>query len=202
MPEWVRIEQVFPDVIAIRPVYTATGKATEVITRNGKVGLDPRDVRSVQRALFRCCLIDPRAQKAVVKKLVGKELTLPFYLSPDRVFIPLKMRQPQAEHDPVYGYVDLNFIARIEQTPDRRCRLTLTNGITMDLFCTRDTAIKSRECGARLLESLQDKNASTDLEGLVLGAVTGLIQMMIQMHQDLTRINRRLQALLPDDVEE
>ena len=139
---------------------------------------------------------------AVVHQFRPTQVKLEFYLSPDRVFIPLKMRQPQAEYDPVYGYVDLNFIAHIEQTPDHRCRLTLTNGITVDLFCTRDTAIKSRECGARLLESLQDKNASTDLEGLVLGAVTGLIQMMIQMHQDLTRINRRLQALLPDDVEE
>ena len=202
MPEWVRIEQVFTDVVAIRPVYTDTGKATEVITRNGKVGLDPRDVRSVRRALFRCHQIDPQAQKALVKKLVGKDISLPFYLDPDRVFIPFKMRQPKIERDRVYGYVDLNFIARIDQTPEQGCRLILTSGSAIKLCCTRDTAAKSYERGIRLAKSLQeDEEKSRDLGAMVLGAVTSIAQLMVEMYRSMQWIERAIHLLLPHEAE-
>jgi len=155
MLDWTNVERIATDVVALRPVYTDTGKATEVITKSGKRFCDQRDIRSVKQALHRSCFIDSKAQSKSVKELLGKEIALPFYLDPDRVFIPLKMRNPKTGSDPVYGYVDIAHIASIEPTPGNRCRLTLRSGATLDLLCTHATAIKSKELGLTLAESLK-----------------------------------------------
>ena len=195
MLDWTNVERIVSDVIAIRPVYTDTGKATEVMTKSGEIWWDKRDVRSVKRALFRCCLMDPEAQRTLVKELLGRELALPFFLAPDRVFIPLKMRQPQVESDAAYGYVDLSHIASIEPTPENRCRLTLKNGLAIELLCTHDTAIKSKEAGLKLSESLQEKTEpNRELESLVLSSAAGLIHLMLEMRQALQSIARKLGA--------
>lgn len=195
MLDWTNVERIVSDVVAIRPVYTDTGKATEVITKTGERLRDRRDIRSVKQALHRSCFIDSKAQSKSVKELLGKEIALPFYLDPDRVFIPLKMRNPKTGSDPVYGYVDIAHIASIEPTPGNRCRLTLKNGLAIELLCTHDTAIKSKEAGLKLSESLQEKTEpNRELETLVLSSAAGLIHLMLEMRQALQAIARKLGA--------
>ncbi|NSW81652.1 MAG: hypothetical protein HPY90_00025 [Syntrophothermus sp.] len=187
MNDWNRIERLSAVAVVIKPVYTETGKATEVITADGQTLRDARDVRSVLTALFRCYQIDPRAQKTAVKKLLGKQLALPFYLSPERVFIPLKMRQPRAEHDPVYGYVDLNYISGIHPAPYNRCRLVLTNGTAVDLSCTRTTAIKSWDCGTQLVKSLQPQSKKSNLRARVVEVVDAIMERLEFVCQGLEK---------------
>ncbi|HOV42447.1 MAG TPA: hypothetical protein PLE01_00830 [Syntrophothermus lipocalidus] len=195
MLDWTNVERIVTDVVAVRPVYTDTGKATEVITTTGERLRDQRDIRSVKRALHRSCFIDPKAQSKSVRELLGKEIALPFYLDPDRVFIPLKMRSSKTASDPVYGYVDIAHIASIEPTPDNRCRLILRSGLALDLLCTHATAIKSKELGLKLAESLKTKpKPDTELEADVLSSVAKLIRTLTEMNRKLDDIAARLGA--------
>ena len=99
------------------------------------------------------------------------------------------MRQPQVESDAAYGYVDLSHIASIEPTPENRCRLTLRSGATLDLLCTHATAIKSKELGLTLAESLKIKpEPNTELEAEVLNSAAKLIRILTEMHQKLNDI--------------
>lgn len=193
MLEWTHVERILADVVAIRPVYTDTGKATEVLTRTGHRYLDRRDVRSVKKAMFRSCFIDPRAQGEMVRSLLDRDLALPFFLEGNRVFIALKMRQPQVQSDPAYGYVELSSIEQLEPTPDNRCLVTLKNGVTLDLISTHETAIRSREAGYKLQAALQQQpDPDHDLEAMVLRSAAALLQMMRQMHKALEDIAKKL----------
>ncbi|HHV77721.1 MAG TPA: hypothetical protein GXX39_10235 [Syntrophothermus lipocalidus] len=195
MLDWTNVERIVSDVVAIRPVYTDTGKATEVITKTGERLRDRRDIRSVKQALHRSCFIDSKAQSKSVKELLGKEIALPFYLDPDRVFIPLKMRNPKTGSDPVYGYVDIAHIASIEPTPDNRCRLTLRSGAALDLLCTHATAIKNKELGLKLAESLKARpEPNSELEAEVLTSAAKLIRILTEMHQKLDDIAAKMGA--------
>jgi len=195
MLDWTNVERIATDVVALRPVYTDTGKATEVITKSGKRFCDQRDIRSVKQALYRCCFIDSRAQSKSVRELLGRQIALPFYLDPDRVFIPLKMRNPKTASDPTYGYVDLAHIAGIEPTADSRCLLTMKNGDSLELLCTHPTAIKSKELGLKLAESLKaTPEPHRELEADVINSVAKVIRTLTEMKQKLDNIAAKIGA--------
>jgi len=193
MPNWVKIEQVREDVVGLRPEYTDTGDATEIITASGEVLQDRRGIRSVQKALFRSYMLDPRAQRDFIREKLGRQLVLPFYLGPERVFVPVKMRRPRAQNDTVYGYIDLKYIRDIMKTEGRGCRLLLTNGLELDIFSTRETMTEIKECGARLAAVLQgEKDESRAFPDMVAEAARTLVTVLWNMNRHLQEIEKRL----------
>ncbi len=116
--------------------------------------VDRRSIRSLKKALARLYAIDLLAQGEQVAKLVDRQTVLPFYLQPERVFVPLKMRTPMYPNDRSCGYVDVNYIETVS-TENGKVRLFLKDGRSLELFCTPATAAQTICIGQRLSSCLQ-----------------------------------------------
>ncbi len=131
--------------ILLRPVYTNTGSSTELQFADSPTVYDNRSVDAVRLALAREYAVDLKAQARKIARDFKRCSPLPFFLPEParkdggRVFVPFKMRRPRILRDRVYGYADLTYIDRLE--PDQRnCRLHLTTGTAVELYCSISTA--------------------------------------------------------------
>lgn len=161
----VRVDDYREKVVGLRPVYTNCGNNTEILLDSGEVLLDERGLKAVQRSLAQSYAIDLNAQRRNLEQRLNKKGVLPFYLSESRVFIALKMRRALADHDMVYGFVDVRYL-KIEAEKGKSCRALLTSGQAMEILSNPDTANRSKDLGKALLEELQ-KSADLDEEHAV-----------------------------------
>jgi hypothetical protein len=148
-----QLEQVKDSIVVLRPIYGPSGDNTELWTFEGMT-VDRRSIRSIKKALARLYAIDLLAQGEQVAKLVDRQTVLPFYLQPERVFVPLKMRTPMYPNDRSCGYVDVNYIETVS-TENGKVRLFLKDGRSLELFCTPATAAQTICIGQRLSSCLQ-----------------------------------------------
>jgi len=203
----VKIEKIRDDIIALRPVYTDTGNATEIWLASGEILLDDRGLKSVLGALARTYAIDLQAQRLGQEQNLHRSGVLPFHLGARRVFIPLKMRRAITENDMVYGYIDLHYLDEIHQGDARDCRVHLTTGQDMELLSSAATAFKSRHMGMMLLESLDSCTANEEEEREIINVVLSLIRCFKEIGSSLQRIEEQIaeanmEYRVNDDVEE
>ncbi|HOQ09530.1 MAG TPA: hypothetical protein PLG09_05345 [Syntrophomonadaceae bacterium] len=174
----MQLEQVKDDIILLRPAYGPEGDSTELWTREGVI-VDRRSIRSVKKALARLYAIDLPAQGEQVARIIDRQTVLPFYLPPDRVFIPFKMRKPICANDRCCGYADVNFVDTIGHK-DGHTQLVLKDGRTLDLFCTSATAAQTICLGQKLSSALQAQPGQNE-EEVITQAVLLLLKKLQQL---------------------
>lgn len=177
-----QLEQVKKSVVVLRPIYGPWGDSTELWTREG-ISVDRRSIRSIKKALARLYAIDLSAQGEQVTALIERQSVLPFYLQPERIFIPLKMRTARCPNDRCCGYVDVNYIENIGGEKGTT-RLLLKDGRILDLFCTPSTAAQTICIGQKLSSSLQP-HRTTDGEDVIVKAALLLLQRLKMLDDKL-----------------
>lgn len=180
----VQLEKIKDEIIGLRPIYTDTGNATVIYLRRGEA-VDSRGMRSVMTALTRTYAIDLAAQHSQLKQRLQRQVTMPFYLGAERVFVPLKMRRPLAAKDTVYGYVDVSCMGEVHNGGQRTCRLQLLDGREIEILSTRNTVEQRRVMGRSLLEMLQGERHTDPEEALMVDAA-------VQLHRMFRVLERRL----------
>ena len=180
----VKLESVKDEIIGLRPVYTDQGNATMVYLRRGEA-VDSRGMRAIKTALARIYAIDLAAQCSQVEMRLHRQGTMPFYLGPERVFVPLKMRRALADKDAVYGYVDVRCMGEVVDGGKRTCRLYLQDGREIEILSHRSTVEQCRVMGRNLLDMLRGERQIDPGEELVVGAV-------VHFHRKLKVLERRL----------
>jgi hypothetical protein len=188
----ISIERVREGIIGLRPIYTDSGNATEVILSSGEVFIDKRGIKAVQLAIARIYAIDLKAQRADINKRIRRLGVMPFYLKPDRVFVPFKMRQALADRDMVYGYIDLDYVKDIPDYPGRTCFVLLKTGQKIEVFSSSATAKNSLHLSQDLKNSLQDEVAVDRSEEVMVEAARRLIYELRDIAEKIDRLGEKI----------
>lgn len=199
--DYIRIEQIRDDVIAIRPVYSEDGDVSEVITRSGEVLVDKRQVRSVLKGLLHSYGLDIKYQHQLIRERLNRKSVMPCFLPEERVFIPLKMRKPAVAGDNVYGYIDVYSLKDISLEGKNECGVLLENDIRLDILSSKATILKAQDSGNKLRKLLGDKGkpGSSDYTqqmvawSIVLGqTLGGLKEQMDRIERDMCYIREEI----------
>lgn len=191
--DYMKAEQVRDNIIGLRPVYSEIGNSTELILDSGEILLDRRGLSSVIKALARCYALDLKAQRQnIIRMGLGRKGILPFYLGNDRVFIALKMRNEVTGKDSVYGYVDVNCTGEPEEDDDKNCRVTLTNGVEIQVFSRPMSVISSLHMGKKLLGLLDDGKNELYTEGTLVNSGRVMEKFMYRVTRQLDNIESLL----------
>lgn len=183
----VHLEKIKDRIIALQPVYTLSGNATRIILPEGD-DLDPRGLRSVLAALARLYAVDLTAQRKNLALRLNRNGVLPFYLSDDRVFVPLKMRKAAAAKDTVYGYIDVRFMGEAAVRGERGCTVPLPGGRQIEILSRRSTVLQCQHMGQRLLDMLQRESAGDTGEKI-------LAEAGLYLHNTIKGLERRLEHI-------
>jgi hypothetical protein len=199
--DYIKVEQIRDQVIAIRPIYSDEGDVSEIIARSGEVLLDRRKIRSVLKGLLHSYGLDIKYQRRLIRERLQRKSVMPCFLSPERVLIPLKMRRAIVAGDCVYGYVDVSSIKDIPSGGKRNCVLLLTNGIILEIMSSKTTVLQIQERGLKLSQLLDQAKESDGNDysrqmmewGALLGKTMGeILQHMQRIEQRINFIQREM----------
>lgn len=193
----LELEKIRDEIIGLRPVYTDTGNSTIIYLLKGEV-MDTRGIRTVLNRLARSYAIDLVAQRKQLKQRLNRYGVMPFYLSDERIFVPLKMRKPVAHKDIVYGYVDVRYMRDVAAGEGQNCRLLLKSGHSIAILSSSDRVLQAQHMGQRLLQVFQEENPRDPGERIVVEAGLFLHNTLKGIAQKL----ERLEVLVGDDNEE
>ena len=199
--DYIKVEQIRDQVIAIRPIYSDEGDVSEIIARSGEVLLDRRKIRSVLKGLLHSYGLDIKYQRRLIRERLQRKSVMPCFLSPERVLIPLKMRRAIVAGDCVYGYVDVSSIKDIPSGGKRNCVLLLTNGIILEIMSSKTTVLQIQERGLKLSQLLDQAKAPDENDysrqmmewGALLGKTMGeILQHMQRIEQRINFIQQEM----------
>ncbi|SHH09130.1 hypothetical protein SAMN02745221_01656 [Thermosyntropha lipolytica DSM 11003] len=176
----VRLEMIRDEIIALRPVYTERGDATEVYLRCGEVKLFYAGIKSVRRSFLRNYAVDLSGQQEILAEELSKSKLLPFYIG-IRVFVPLKMRKTVSKHDMVNGYVEVGEVRDFKAVDRNSCVLNLKSGLSIPLTCGEETVVKSLYQGEKLKERLIKEKQ--EKEGYVYQQDNPLLALVMEMER-------------------
>lgn len=188
---WSKVEQVREQVVGLRPVYSSIGNSTEVLMLEGQTISERRGLKSSVSALARSYAVDLTAQRNMVRTWLEKQTLVPFYLSAERVFIPLKMRQSRAGNDETYGYLDVRLVQDIKELARRRCQVILENGIELEVLSSKSTVLQSQHNGQRLLTMLGNIESPADDEDNAVESARWMVRTLKKISLQLDRIEGR-----------
>lgn len=60
-------------------------------------------------------MLDFKEVKRKSRRLLGQNKVIPLFFSQDEILLPIKIRRPKVSRDEVYGYVNFDFIDKIEE---------------------------------------------------------------------------------------
>lgn len=187
-----KVEQFRDLIIGLRPVYSSAGNCTEILLEDGRTIPERRILKSTVLALTRSYGLDLTAQRTLVRSWIKKQTLVPFYLSSERVFIPLKMRQSRAGNDETYGYLDVRTVQDINELGKRRCRLSLNNGLLIEILSSPATALQSQHCGRQLLAMLGYMDNSENEENNASESAKWMVRTLKKITLQLERIENKL----------
>lgn len=178
-------------IIIFRPVYSNSGSCTELILDDGTSGLYHRSIDHVRASLARKRAVDLEAQGQILSDFLNRRPPLPFMLpEPNkpkggRIFVPLKMRKPRIARDRAYGYVDLDYINRLEAA-NNYAILHLVNGQAFELFTSLTAARAGVSLGREAAAYFLSSEPSEDEQ---------IIQVVRRLLGRLSRIEGHLEQL-------
>ena len=105
----------------------------------------------IYHMFYQVCL-DPVAVRHYSSRILHAKGNLPLLLSPDYIFIPVKMRRPIGRQDGAFGYVRVDAIQSYENGI-----ITLTSGKTLTTYSS-DTYIAHKLKDAKLLRYAYSEN--------------------------------------------
>lgn len=190
--DFVKAEQYRDEVIGLRPIYNDTGKATEIMLKNGSLAIDKRHFNSVLKALARSFAIDLKAQQDNLRQWLNRRALMPFYFKKDRVFIRLKMCPSGLGNDSQYGCIDVNYIIKIEKVEERCYRLSLNNGISFKVYSHKKTILQSQHAGNKLYKILHKQEKEHIEEDSIVNSARIIIKILLKMSKQLDRIEEIL----------
>ncbi len=165
----IQLERIKDQIIGIQPLYTEIGNSTRLYLQEGEV-LDSRVLYSAILALGKLYAIDLSAQREFLKGVLKRQGVMPFYLSDDRVFVPLKMRKRLTKNDNVYGYVDVRYIGDVIPNGKQGSILKLKDGREISILSPRGTVDKMQRLGERILAYRQSPKALRPDEQTIINA--------------------------------
>lgn len=105
------------DIIYFVPHYTENGDSVLILFLSGEKKIVPMSIRSFSKKLYSLYAIDCQAIKKLISQRIGQKNLLPIVL-PDATFIPVKTRKAVVKTDPIFGYVNMSQIFRIDDKDD------------------------------------------------------------------------------------
>ncbi|KRQ87719.1 hypothetical protein ABG79_00521 [Caloramator mitchellensis] len=72
-------------------------------------------INQVLKNICRERMLDFKEVKRKSRKTVGQSNIIPLLFSKDEIMFPIKIRKPKVSRDEVYGYINFNFIDKIEE---------------------------------------------------------------------------------------
>ena len=140
---------------AILPVYIEDkGNCTLIYTREDEVILE-KALKSTIRNLCKYYHLDLKASNKTYGDLLSINKQPPIPLSPNQVFVPVKVRKPIVSHDGAYGYINIDSIEKISSRDSSPLESTiyLKSKRTIEAIC-RDITIKKNINKGRLAKKL------------------------------------------------
>ena len=109
------------------------GNAVRIYTRDGRVYLDERTMKSVLKNICACYNADLSLLRSNYGQYLHIRQDVPIPLSPVLVLVSIKMRRPLFENDGATGYVNLLDVTGIsppgpDREPEIRCLVDLKGG--------------------------------------------------------------------------
>lgn len=189
----IRVEQVRDEVIGLKPVYSDAGNCTEIMLINGKLGFDRRGIKSVLAAFARAYALDLSAQRDLLRTKIKKKIGMPFCIGPERVFIPLKMRQVLTTNDLAYGYVNVKYVPEeIMEKGKSCCMIVLATGMELEIFNSKATILQNKNYGLQMLEFIKEKDQHKAKQQAILDSAHTVGQLLANISELLERIDRKL----------
>jgi len=108
------MDKIPKDIIYFVPQYTQEGDGVLILLLNGEKKICPFSIRSFTKRLYSLYAIDPATIKKLISKKIGQKNLLPIVL-PDATFIPVKTRKARVRTDPIFGYVNMAQVFKIEE---------------------------------------------------------------------------------------
>lgn len=189
--EFIPIEKIKEQVIGIVPCYEESGDVTRVLTDQGDSLLERRSLLRVKNALARCYLLDLREQNRQIRRLFQRRKILPFYLSPERVLIPVKVRRARIKNDCCYGYIDWRYIEAGADHDKEGTTIKMSNGLELQSLNSPGNLIQNLHRGRQLYELLQhNEGQNPSGEQLLLEAARLLAGSLDLIHTGLGKLGR------------
>ena len=129
---------------AILPVYIEDkGNCTIIYTKEDDVILK-KAIKSTIRNLCKYYHLDLKESNKTYGNLLSINKQPPIPLTPNQVFVPIKVRKPIISHDGAYGYINIDSIERISRSDSSPLESTihLKSKRTINAIC-RDITIKN-----------------------------------------------------------
>jgi len=132
--EW--IEQ---DILAILPTYRGDkGNCTLILREDGQHIIE-RTVKTVIKKICKHNHIDLRAANETYGGLLNLKTNIPLVISPERIFIQLKAREPVGKDDGAMGYFKLGGIDEVIER-EGGAIIRLKNKTEIGCLCSADNA--------------------------------------------------------------
>ena len=185
------IETIKERVIGIVPFYEETGDATRVLVEEGDPHWERRSVLSVKKTLARCHLIDVKEQTRRLQEFFKRRKLLPFYLSNERVFIPVKVRKALIKNDSCYGYIDWRYVEDIVKQDTGGTLIKMRSNRGLYSLSSSNQLIQQLHMGRQLFDFLQQSSGQNPSgEKLLLEAARLLAGSLDLIHIGLGKLGR------------
>ncbi len=139
-----RLKGFAEQIIAFVPDYDQTGSITRILTSDGREITQTRSIQSCLKEFWQLYSFDHAAYRRVYGLILGKRNLLPWPADVRRTFAPLKLRKPRFAGDNAYGYVAVEWICDMLDSPSEpgRTRIHLHSGQLLDV-CLRPPETRS-----------------------------------------------------------
>lgn len=146
------------NLMAFIPVYlTDKGNCTLLYTYEGGENYVDRTLRSVLRLLSKHFLVDLKELKEYYGKLLNIRNTVPIAFDEHNIFIPIKTRKPLCKNDGAIGYINIDYIEKIEDKGSNTI-IHLINGHEIKCYVYPRTVNKHVKNGRIVKELIGNKD--------------------------------------------
>lgn len=160
MEEWIK-----NDLLAIIPTYDGeSGNCTYIETNNGRTKIN-KTIKTVIRYICGYYQLDLKESNKYYRKLPPIKVNLPIPITPELVYIQLKLREPIGKDDGAMGYVKLKAIDKIVKR-EGDVYIRLNNKVELQTFCSFETVDKQIHYGQLVRELVGKKESLMVRESL------------------------------------
>ncbi len=160
MEEWIK-----DDLLAIIPTYDGeNGNCTYIETMDGRIKVR-KTIKTVIKQFCGYHQLDLKESNKYYRDLLPIKVNLPIPLTPELVYVQLKLREPIGKDDGAMGYVKLKAIEKvIKKNGDVFIRLK--NRTELQTFCTFETVDRQLHYGELVRELIGKKESKIVKESL------------------------------------
>jgi len=160
MKEWIE-----NDLLAIIPTYDGeNGNCTYLETDKGRIKVK-KTIKTVIRQLCGHYQLDLSQSNNYYRKLLPIKVNIPIPITPELVYIQLKVREPIGKDDGAMGYIKLKAIEKIIKK-EGDVLIRLNNKVELKALCTFETIDKQIHYGEIVRELVGKKEYSLVKESL------------------------------------